>query len=394
MSQAEPSDPTALREELRAAAARGMTLAVHARVAPQRPALVSPAGSRTFGSLNARCNQLARALRARGLRAGDGVALLCSNRLEFVEVIYAGARAGLRVTPINFHLTGAEAGYIVENCEAKAFVADARFADVAREAAALAPGAGVRLAVGGAISGFDDYDGALAGGDASFGAPAYPDPSSGGDTEAPARSRSALAEHPAAPGPEPDEPCRNSPPIGRALCRHGAAHDRRTRAAQTAKWTPSGADMKRFKILGRFWRLRFAPNMANRGDCDPPSQRKKEIRISSTLRGEERLEVLLHELLHAAGWHIDEAFVSPLIVGYPPLVAASGLWFRVTLVWFTTAIAALSFAVLMALNWPSVVDAHKYIMFLVVVVVLGFIVAYQVHRVRALSRFYERRPLP
>jgi serine/threonine protein kinase len=92
--------------------------------------------------------------------------------------------------------------------------------------------------------------------------------------------------------------------------------------------------------------------------------------------------------------HVDDAFVSPLIVGYPLLVAASGLWFRVTLVWFTTAIAALSFAVLMALNWDAVIDAHKYVMFLVVVVVLGFIVAYQVHRVRALSRFYERRPLP
>jgi hypothetical protein len=49
--------------------------------------------------------------------------------------------------------------------------------------------------------------------------------------------------------------------------------------------------------------------MANRGDCDPPNQPNKEIRISSALRGEERLEVLIHELVHAAGWHIDETFV-------------------------------------------------------------------------------------
>ena len=167
MSQGERTDPTSLRDELREATARGMTIAVHARLAPGRPALVSGAGSRSFGSLNAHCNQLARVLRARGLRAGDGVALLCSNRPEFVEVIYAGARAGFRVTPINFHLTGAEAGYIVENCEAKVFVADARFAETAGEAAALAPGAAVRLAVGGAIPGFDDYEAALAGEDAS-----------------------------------------------------------------------------------------------------------------------------------------------------------------------------------------------------------------------------------
>lgn len=64
----------------------------------------------------------------------------------------------------------------------------------------------------------------------------------------------------------------------------------------------------RIRVLNRFWNLRFAPNLANRGDCDPPDQAGKEIRISSTLSGEERLEVLVHELVHAAGWHIDETF--------------------------------------------------------------------------------------
>lgn len=63
------------------------------------------------------------------------------------------------------------------------------------------------------------------------------------------------------------------------------------------------------KLLGRVWNLRFAPNLANRGDCDPPDKPKKEIRVLSTLAGEERLEVLVHEMVHAAGWHIDEAFV-------------------------------------------------------------------------------------
>jgi hypothetical protein len=67
--------------------------------------------------------------------------------------------------------------------------------------------------------------------------------------------------------------------------------------------------MKRLTILNKVWQLRFAPNMANRGDCDPPNQPGKEIRVSSALHGEERLEVLLHEFVHAAGWHIDETFV-------------------------------------------------------------------------------------
>jgi hypothetical protein len=64
----------------------------------------------------------------------------------------------------------------------------------------------------------------------------------------------------------------------------------------------------RVKILNRMWNLRFAHNMANRGDCDPPDKPGKAIRVSSALRGEERLEVVVHELVHAAGWHIDEGF--------------------------------------------------------------------------------------
>jgi len=65
----------------------------------------------------------------------------------------------------------------------------------------------------------------------------------------------------------------------------------------------------RVTVLGKVWQLRFAPNMANRGDCEPPDKRGKEIRISSSLQGEQRLEVLVHELMHAAGWHLDESFV-------------------------------------------------------------------------------------
>ena len=82
------------REE---AAAAGMVLAWHAAQAPERPAIISEHGNRTFGELNARTNALARALRRRGLKAGDAVALMCSNRPEFAEAIAACQRAGLPV---------------------------------------------------------------------------------------------------------------------------------------------------------------------------------------------------------------------------------------------------------------------------------------------------------
>src|SRR5882757_1871889 len=97
-----------------------MGLSVTARHHPSRPALIAGADTRTFAELNARCNQLARVLRRRGLKAGDGVALVCSNRPEFAEVVYAAQRSGLRITPINWHLTAEEIAYIVSDCEARA----------------------------------------------------------------------------------------------------------------------------------------------------------------------------------------------------------------------------------------------------------------------------------
>ena len=79
----------------------------------ERRALHTPHGDRTWVELNANINRLVRALRTRGLRAGDAVAMMCTNGPEFIEVLYAAQRGGFRLTPINWHLTGDEAGYMV-----------------------------------------------------------------------------------------------------------------------------------------------------------------------------------------------------------------------------------------------------------------------------------------
>ncbi|MGH8186908.1 MAG: AMP-binding protein, partial [Steroidobacteraceae bacterium] len=91
------------RQAIATAFDKGMNVALWAGLMPSASAVVSPAGNRTFAALNARCNQLVRALRAGGLVAGDSVALLCSNRTEFAEVFWATRRAGLRITPLNWH---------------------------------------------------------------------------------------------------------------------------------------------------------------------------------------------------------------------------------------------------------------------------------------------------
>jgi long-chain acyl-CoA synthetase len=146
---------------VREALAVGMATAFTARRAPERMAVHSDRGARTFGELNARANQLARGLRARGLAPGDAVALMCSNRPEFVEVYAAVLRSGLRATFLNWHLQLDEAAYIVKDCDARAFIGEDRVAEVAAEIGRrLAPSL-IKLAIGTAIPGFEPYEDAL-----------------------------------------------------------------------------------------------------------------------------------------------------------------------------------------------------------------------------------------
>ncbi len=64
----------------------------------------------------------------------------------------------------------------------------------------------------------------------------------------------------------------------------------------------------RVHINGKRWDLRFT-NLQGHGQCDGPHIPNKEIRIRSNLKGEERLDTLIHEMLHAAMWSIDEEVI-------------------------------------------------------------------------------------
>jgi serine/threonine-protein kinase len=92
-----------------------------------------------------------------------------------------------------------------------------------------------------------------------------------------------------------------------------------------------------------------------------------------------------------------DAFQSNTVVGYPLLIAASGLWFRVRLVWFTTALACLGYCALWLSaylhNEAFASDQYPNI-FLAALLVTGFVVARQVKRIWALSTYYENRPAP
>ncbi len=139
-----------------------MNPAIHAQTRPDNVAVIRPVtGERlTYRQLDERANRLAQAFRARGLQVGDGVALFAENHLVYFDVVWACMRAGLYLTPINTHLAAPEAAYIVENCDARALIASAAL-PASAELGRLSAGVSLKLAIGGAIGGFADYEAAL-----------------------------------------------------------------------------------------------------------------------------------------------------------------------------------------------------------------------------------------
>ncbi len=113
---------------------------------------------------------------------------------------------------------------------------------------------------------------------------------------------------------------------------------------------------------------------------------------------------------------LAEGVKSPLLVGYPLLIAASGLWFRARFVWFMTAMSIISYGVLMAdfyiwrpcryvstsaaqdllanvLFLPqsqgfSDVRFDRHVIFILSLIVAGAIVSYMAKQVRSLTDFY------
>lgn len=81
----------------------------------------------------------------------------------------------------------------------------------------------------------------------------------------------------------------------------------------------------------------------------------------------------------------------PLLIGYPLLIAAVGLFFRVRLVVVTTAMILLAFPTLLLLSRDEVIPIHYVAFFELVLGILGFIIAYQVRRVRLLSQYYDHQ---
>ena len=124
-----------------------------------RLAVVGPDGEEvTYGELCELSNRLVHGLRGLGLEAGDGVAAVLPNSIEMLALYFAAIQAGWYLTPINHHLVGPEIAYIVEDCEADAFIVHERFRGSCEAAAASIALAPSRCFSIGDVPGFRPFD--------------------------------------------------------------------------------------------------------------------------------------------------------------------------------------------------------------------------------------------
>lgn len=111
---------------------------------PERIAVVAGERRFTFAALEARANQLAHALSARGVRAGDHLGLYLYNGHEYLEAMYAAFK--IRAVPINinYRYVEDELAYLIEKGDVVALI---HSRELGPRVTAVAPELRARLAV-------------------------------------------------------------------------------------------------------------------------------------------------------------------------------------------------------------------------------------------------------
>ena len=100
-----------------------------ARTWPNAEALVFPHQSarRSFAQYHAEALALAGALHVRGLRAGDHVALLAENRVEWAVVQMACAALGAVFVPLNTHYRKDDLAYALKQSDSQALICSTHY---------------------------------------------------------------------------------------------------------------------------------------------------------------------------------------------------------------------------------------------------------------------------
>src|ERR1700686_374868 len=88
----------------------------------QRTALVVDGAAVSFKALNERVQNIAAALAANGLAAGDRLAFLLPNSPEYIELVYACSWLGVTAVPINARLSAGEIDRVLLDAKPRGLV--------------------------------------------------------------------------------------------------------------------------------------------------------------------------------------------------------------------------------------------------------------------------------
>ena len=100
----------------------------HARAIGDRVAITFEGTELGYRTMDQRVSKLANALRERGVRPGDRVAVLGMNSVEVLETYVACTRLGAICVPLNFRLVADEIRHVLTDCDAAAAVVHAPLA--------------------------------------------------------------------------------------------------------------------------------------------------------------------------------------------------------------------------------------------------------------------------
>ncbi len=137
---------------------------LHAATAPDRPAIVMGGTGETitYAQLDERANRLSHLFRSLGLQPGDHVAMCVENNPRVLELAWGAHYAGLIYTFASTRLTAEELAYIVDDCDARVFIASAYTAEQAGAITAATPKVEARFVLDGDLAGFERYEDAVA----------------------------------------------------------------------------------------------------------------------------------------------------------------------------------------------------------------------------------------
>ena len=137
----------------------------HAKTNPDKIAYVMARSGDaiSYRQLDERTNKAAHLFRTLGLKAGDHLALMMENCIEFMVVCWAAQRSGLYYTAISRYLTADEIAYIVQDCGAQIVIGTPKTAEALAALAAKANGKPAYYVTGNeTVAHFKSWDQALA----------------------------------------------------------------------------------------------------------------------------------------------------------------------------------------------------------------------------------------